>query len=106
MEARGSCSSHANRRAERLVERWQRREGAARQQVAVLLAEIGFDFDFLVAQAIFEDLADLERLETMIHRVEVRRTAALRELSQWDARVGATVRRRAGLVIDMNAPLA
>jgi hypothetical protein len=68
--------------ADALAGAWARRDPAATQRVASLLAQCGFTADAIMAETLAGKLQVIERFESMIAAAEARRAVALREIER------------------------
>jgi hypothetical protein len=81
------------RRAEELVQKYVRREPDAVMLIHELLTRAGVDMDTFMADAIANQLDDIERIDRLTAIAESRRNASLREIDRRRAVLGETLRR-------------
>jgi hypothetical protein len=82
------------RKAKELVQEYVRREPDAETLVHELLTGAGVSMDSLLADALTEELDDIERIDRLTAIAESRRNASLREIDRRRAVLGETLRRR------------
>jgi hypothetical protein len=81
------------RKADRLAQGYLRRKPGAIRLVDKLLARAGLSIDTIMAEALADELDNIERIDRLTAIAETRRNAALREIDRRRAALGERLRR-------------
>ena len=82
------------RKAEELAQEYARRKPGAVKLVHMLLAQAGSSIDAIVAEALAEDLDNIERIDRLTAIAETRRNAMLREIDRRRSVLGEMLRQQ------------